>query len=356
MAPILDNELLRLARTYKGKSQKDFSEDLGVSQSLISGIEKSTKPLSEDIVSKLQSEFGQNFFKQKLHYPQLKVYYRASANIPKKYTDLFESRLQIIANHISILLEAVEIPENKIPLIDLEDFNNDAEYLANEIRDYFGLGRKPIEDIVRLLEKSGVVIFFYDFDFISSQNKHFDGVSFYVNGVPVILINDKIQNARKVFTICHELLHLIAHNHSQAFLSKERDIEKEANQFASEFIAPKSALRGEFTRLSFDKLFELKAYWKISIGALLYKAKETVLTAEQYKRWATAFSRYRKNEPNDFEISKPVLLKKMFDCFESTLDENEDFHDELYISKKVFDDIYGTLNDGKSKAKMRIVM
>jgi Zn-dependent peptidase ImmA (M78 family)/plasmid maintenance system antidote protein VapI len=355
MASILKNDTLKLARNYFGLNQKEFARKLDISQALVSNLEKSLKPLTEDIIEKLKDEFGETFFSQVMSTPNLKVHYRASATVAKKYTDLFEARLLIISNKIEQLLEYVEIPENKIPQKNLEDFQLDSEYLANEVRDYFGLGRKPIEDIVKLLETNGVIVYFFDYDFISEQNKSFDGVSFYVKGVPVILVNDKIQNARKVFTLAHELCHLIIHNHNDFFISNERDMEKEANKFASEFLAPKSALRGEFTRLSTEKLFELKAYWKISVGALLYKAKETTLTQDQYRRWVTFFAPYRKKEPQDISINKPVLLKKMFQVCQEDIGSETEFFDEFGISKKIFEDVYSTLID-KERTKLKIIL
>jgi Zn-dependent peptidase ImmA (M78 family) len=36
------------------------------------------------------------------------------------------------------------------------------------------------------------------------------------------------------------------HNSNIPFITPERDIEKEANTIASEFLAPKAALRGKF--------------------------------------------------------------------------------------------------------------
>lgn len=355
MATILKNDTLKLARNYFGLNQKEFAEKLGISQALVSNLEKSLKPLTDDIVEKLKDEFGENFFSQRISSPLLKVHYRASASVAKKYTDLFESRLLIMSNNIEELLEHVEIPENLVPQKDLEDFQLDAEYLANEVREYFGLGRKPIEDLIFLLEKNGVIIYFFDYDFISEQNKYFDGVSFYIKGVPVILINNKIQNARKIFTIAHELGHLIMHNHNDFFISKERDIEKEANSFASEFLAPKGALRGEFTKLTLEKLFDLKAYWKVSIGALLYKAKDISLSPDQYKRWVMSLAPYRKHEPNDFEIGKPVLLKKMLDVCQTDIGNENEFFKIFGLSKKIFSEVYSTLIE-RDKPKMKIIL
>ncbi|KOS07224.1 hypothetical protein AM493_15155 [Flavobacterium akiainvivens] len=354
-AIILKNDTLKLARNYFGLNQKEFAKKLEISQALVSNLEKGLKPLTSDIIEKLKDEFGESFFSQMMSSPNLKVHYRASATVAKKYTDLFEARLLIISNKIEQLLEYVEIPENKIPQLDLENFQLDAEYLATEIRDYFGLGRKPIEDLVRLLESNGVVVYFFEYDFISAQNKSFDGVSFYVKGVPVILINNKIQNARKVFTLAHELCHLIAHNHNDTIISNERDIEKEANVFASEFLAPRTALRSEYRGLTLSKLFQLKAYWKISVGALLYKAKGTILSEDQYRRWVTMLAPYRKNEPHDIDINTPVLLRKMLNVCQEDIGDEAEFYREFGLSKKIFEEVYSTLVD-RDRPKMKIIL
>lgn len=351
----LNDETLKLARNYLGLNQKDFAKKIGFSQALISSIEKSRKPLTEEVITKLKREFGKTFFSQKTYEPNLKVHYRASTTVAKKYTDLFESRLRIMSNNISEVIEYVNIPDNRIPQKDLEDFQLDAEYLANEVRDYFNLGRKPIKELVRLLESNGVIVYFFDYEFITAQNKNFDGVSFYVSGIPIILINKKVQNARKVFTLAHELGHLIMHNHNDFFISKDRDIEKEANVFASEFLAPKNALRGEFSYLSLEKLFQLKSYWRLSIGALLYKAKETTLSYDQYRRWITRLAPYRKHEPNDFSIEEPVLLKKMFEVCKSDISDEDLFYRELGLSKSIFEEIYSTIID-KEKPKLKIIL
>jgi Zn-dependent peptidase ImmA (M78 family) len=252
------------------------------------------------------------------------------------------------------LLNYVDINKNNIPKLDIEDYKRDAKYLANEVRSYFNLGRKPIENFVHLLEKNGVIIYFYDYDFISQQLKTFDGVSFYVSGVPVILINNKIQNARKMFTLAHELGHLIMHNHNDFIIPKDRNVEKEANVFASEFIAPENALRGEFARLTLEKLFLLKSYWKLSIGALLYKAKSMTLTDYQYRRWVTRLAPYRKHEPHDFDLDKPVLLKRMFEVTKEDIGSDM-FFEDLYLSKFLFEEIYSTLIE-KQRPKLRIIL
>jgi Zn-dependent peptidase ImmA (M78 family) len=69
------------------------------------------------------------------------------------------------------------------------------------------------------------------------EDEKFDGVSFITEkGFAVIVINKNFPNDRKRFTLAHELVHLLLHNESNSPISTFRDKEKEANDFATEFL------------------------------------------------------------------------------------------------------------------------
>lgn len=351
----MNAENITLARKYLGLNQKQFAETVNVSQALISQIENGLKVVPNEIIDALTPILGETFFYQKSSNPNLKVHYRVSSTIAKSILNSFEARIELISNNINALLETVDIPENRIPQLDLEDFELDAKYVANEVRTFLGLGRKPVGDLVNLLEKSGVVVHFYDFDFISEQNKTLDGVSFLMAGVPVILVNNKIQNARKYFTIAHELGHIVMHLPEDIIVTKNRDIEKEANEFASEFLVPTEAIREELYNISIDKLLMLKHKWKISAAALLYKAKEISLSYDQYRRWVQRTASWRKREPMDIEINKPLLLKTMLDVCKNEFDGANDLYLQLGINSHIFNDLYGDLYE-KQTSKLKIVI
>lgn len=351
------NDNLKLVRNYLGLNQIELAEKLGISQALISQIETGVKPITEEIIKELQPTFDNNFFLQKQSNPNLRVHYRISSSIAKRITDAFEARLQIISNNIVSLLEIIDIPAFRLPEIDLEDFGLDAKYVASEIRSFLGVGNRPIEDLVSLLEKQGVIVHFYDYDFVSEQTKTLDGVSFIVSGVPVILVNNKIQNARKNFTIAHELGHIIMHLPQSIILRKDRDIEKEANEFASEFLAPASEIRPELINLSIDRLFMLKYKWKLSAAAILYKAKDLVLTQDQFRRYIQKMAPYRKHEPQDIDISKPMLLKKMFDICANELGGLDELTQEIGINRIIYRELYKVnAPDSEQIRRLKVMM
>lgn len=339
-ATIFNNETLRLARDYFGLSQTSFGKKINTKQSIISNIENGERPLELDQTKHLNDHFTEQFFKNEVNLPSQKLFYRKLASTSKSLVSAFEARLTLISMSISRLLDIIDIPENKLPTIDLEDHKFDYEYLASEIRLKFGVLRGPINDIVSLLEKNGVIIHFFDFDFISGENRKFDGVSTYVNGVPLILINNKIPNSRKVFTIAHEIAHLIFH--FDFIISEERNKEKEADSFAAAFLAPKLEVQSIFKRLNKDKLFILKRTWKMSAAAILYRTKDIGnITQDWYNKCVFWLAPYRKQEPYEFDIEKPSLLKKII-----TLAQNEtnfSFLKDLGFKESIVVELFSTI-------------
>ena len=319
---------IKIVRDFYGLNQSQFAKLLGISQPVISKLEKGDKNLEENQIEKFKEYFEPSFFKRNVENVNQKLFYRKLSSITKTKLALFESRLNLLHNTISEALEIIDLDADGLPKINTDDFIKekngefkiDFEYLATEIRLKFGIGRGPINNIVDLLESKGIIIHFFDYDFISSDNNKFDGVSFYVKGIPVILVNDKIPNSRKVFTIAHELGHLLLH--FEDLISIDRDIEAEANHFAASFLAPekdiKSSLRQQTLR-----------FWMMKLAPI------------------------RKQEPLEFEIAKPTLLNKMFKLLESETDNG--FYKQLGFTEKLREELFGKDNL-PLRTKLKIVL
>ena len=87
----------------------------------------------------------------------------------------------------------------------------------------------------------------------------------------------------------------------------------------------------------------------------IIQSKRNYLTQDQYRRWVTYFAPYRKSEPNDITINKPVLLKKMFQVCQEDIGSETEFLNEFGLSKKIFEDVYSTLIE-KERTKMKIIL
>lgn len=349
----LNGSSLKAIREFYGKNQSYFAKELGISQPTMSKIEKGEKPLEHEHIKLFSEYFTEKFFQNTHETAPQQLYYRKLSSINKTTINLFESRINLIYGAIKKGLDIVDLESDSkgLPRIDPEQFNLDFEYIATEIRLRLGIGRGPILNIIEVLEAYGVFIHFFEYDFISEENRKFDGVSFYADGAPVILINKKIPDSRKVFTIAHELGHLIMHFDS--IINMERDIEKEANKFAAAFLAPEKDIKKDLRQLTLAKLEALKLEWNMSISALVYRAYTLQTISDQTLRWwMMKLAPIRKNEPHEFKLPAPALMSEMIKLLNEETDHG--FFNDLGYTPKLQQELFN-INHNTSKLKLKIV-
>lgn len=358
-------ERIKLARESRGYSQSSLSREMkSASQVLLSKIEKGLSNATDDVLTELSKTLNypkEFFYKKHDVYPLKHFYFRKNLGTGMKKAKILESQINIISGNICDLLDAVEI-EIDLPYTDIHKKELSPEQMAYRVREYFNLPKGPIKDLIKTIEKQGVIIHYFDF----SSDIKISGVSFITSsGAPVIIINENIPNSRKVFTIAHELGHILMH-FKGSIISETRNVENEADRFASSFLAPSDEIKPHLYNLTEEKLGDLKRYWKISIQALLYKAKDLkTLTPDQYRRWVTKISYYgwRKKEPLEFEISEPKLLNKMLvlhlDNLEYTKKElikmfglSISEFDKIYLQP--FQNLHKYLNEDDKVRKLKI--
>lgn len=306
-------ERIKLARESRGYSQSALSKLLDtISQSMLSKIEKGFAECSLETLNEISSVLNYPisfFYKKHQAYYIKEFYYRKNLSTTLTKNKILEAKVNIISSHFSELLDNVEVDVN-LPYTDIKEYDLTPERFAEQVRGIFMLPKGPITDLINLLEKRGVIIHELDFD----ETFKFSGINFHTReGIPVIMVNRNHSNSRKNFTIAHELGHLLMH---EKFIVSDnmKEIESEANRFASNFLMPRSDIKADLFGLTDSKLGSLKRYWKVSIQSLIYRAKDLgCISPDQYRRWVTKISYYgwRKKEPFEFPISEPYLLGKI---------------------------------------------
>jgi len=246
------------------------------------------------------------------------TYFRAPFSSNKK--DLYSQRIKAkyVAFIKSCLSEYVDFRLLNIPRFSDVD---DIERIANQTRDYWGLGQEPIPDMVSLLERNGIIVSEF-----SSEGRTID--AFYQYGelfgceyYCVVLGTDKLTFARRQFSAAHELAHILLHEHNNDIDELSRDDfrkrELEANRFASAFLLPREAfehdVRPYCNKLSF--YIELKRKWKVSISAMIMRASDIeAISANQYQYLMRQMSQkgWRTKEPLDeyMVVKRPKALKQ----------------------------------------------
>jgi len=337
---------ITFAREYRKLSQSELSSKIkGLSQSNLSKFEKGMGFLSDEVLERIIKylNFPEDFFKQSICNTVENAHYRRKASVLKSERTYIDLSNKLIGYLIDQMSDSLVFPAFNFKFIDLEEGYTPV-LAAQYIRRFLKLDDRPVSDIISLLEKNGIFIVEIDEDV-----DVFDGVSFLTdNGIPVIIINKNFSNDHKRYTIAHELGHIIMHSSREFIFSEKRDKEKEANEFAGEFLMPAEIIKNSLRYLRLSSLLELKRYWLTSMASIVKRAKNLgMIGDEKYKYFNIELSRkgYKKEEPLNVYIDKPTLFKEAYKIHRQDLQYSDEelaqsFKLPLDIIKRffVFDD------------------
>lgn len=347
----MDNRQLVLAREYRGLTQTQLSNSItGLSQPNLSRFEKGLDVLSEAVQQRIIDFLGfpNDFYIRRVGNVIDNAHYRKKANIAKSLINNFEISCRLIGYMVDELAETLEFPAFKLAQLDVDD-GYDPTYIAQYNRRILMLKPDdPVKNIFNLLESYGVIVSEIDAD------QKFDGVSFISDkGYPVIIINKNYSNDRKRFTLAHELGHILIHNNNNP-ISSYRDKEKEANQFASEFLMPESAIKNTLRGIRLSDLAQLKQYWLTSMASLIRRARDlNCIDENRYKYFLIEMSRTGQNrvEGVNVFIDQPEIILKAINIFKEELGySNGELSDYFALPEEVWTDLLGL-----SRKKLRVL-
>ncbi len=355
MEKLFNSEILKLLRKSKSLSQKEICEQLGQSQANYSKIEHGILPPSEIFIEQVSSFFQvvpSFFFQDERTYSPLNPYHRSRSTLQIGDRDRVEAIANIYRIHLKKLLEVVEIPFNLLPIQVSE--NNTPEAIARLTRRNLRLPNGPINNVTKILEDNGIFIISFDF-----ETELLDGFTIHGNDnvLPLIFFNATFPGERIRFTAAHELGHLVMHQ--QLETEDNREIEKEANLFAAEFLMPQHDILQELrfmntNKLSLEFLLRLKMKWKVSMSALLKRIEDlNIITKNQAQYlWMQISSKgYRKAEPYPIPIESPSLLNELLNIYKNDLQYSEQ---DMAALLKITPDAYFDYFE-KNKTRFKLV-
>ena len=337
---IFNGHRLKMARIYRNMNMAELADKIGITKQAISQFENNLikpKPDAEfSIISVLK--FPRTFFYQKDD--NIKIYntfFRALSSTSAIDKKTQEIKTKMIVQIYNFLCEYLDLPVVNIPKI--ED-KSDIEAVAQNIRDYWGIGNQPIPNMVNLIENNGIIVsaFDVDSDKIDAFTQVHD-INTY-RQYCVVVGNNKKSAARRNFDIAHELGHIILHsdieNLNELPPDELKKIEDEANQFAAAFLMPKNAFYADLENaVDLISYIGLKRKWNVSIAAMLIRAKslERISIAEYQKMMKSmSYRKWRVHEPLDDElkISQPTLFLSAIEVlFENNIMTPQSFMSSL---------------------------
>jgi Zn-dependent peptidase ImmA (M78 family)/DNA-binding XRE family transcriptional regulator len=313
----INPRMLILARESRGLSQTELSNRLNISQGKLSKAEKGEQTINDSTLNDLAKELDyptQFFFQSTPSSPVSHYYYRKKITIPKKVLAKMESNIKIFRNNIDVLMDSVELPDYRVPTFDPSE--DTPEEIARKARYILKIPSGPIENLTNALERNGILIIKTDL-----FNQKTDGLSTITDkGTHIIYLNERMPNDRQRFSLAHELGHMIMHFDIPIDSQK---VEEQADRFASEFLMPEKEIKSSLRNLTFNKLGDLKRYWKVSMRALVRRAKDLgLLNDNEYRNFQINFSRrgMNKSEPIPLPIEKPFVLNHIVNLHLTELD------------------------------------
>ena len=178
--------------------------------------------------------------------------------LPQEILKLYRNA-KVMQLNLSELLNDQKIKENTI----LDDFRlsneTDIQSLIFDLRKYLGIdyetqigwknSNEAFKSWRKVLEENGIFIFKDAF-----KNDDYSGFCIYDEKYPTVMINNSTPKTRQIFTLFHELAHLLLKSGGIDIKDKEifnrgedyfSDIEVKCNQFAGEFLVPNSWFKHE---------------------------------------------------------------------------------------------------------------
>jgi len=348
------------ARLASRLNQSELANLVGVSRQAISAYEQGGKTPEPATMRMLASALDQpvSFF-TKADAPTFGTH---SVNFFRKTgadTKRRNMACEVYANWLSRTAYVFD-PVVNFPAVDLPGFepqssgsstydDDEIEEIAEKVRDHFGLGLGPISNVIRLLEAKGVVI-----GRVQIPGENIEAFSFWSGVRPFIfLASDKDSGARARFDAAHELAHLVLHRWVGADEIEDRDrlreIEAEADRFAGAFLLPRQSFPNEVYSPRLMAFVDLKARWKASIQAMIYRCKDIGIFDEQqiinlYKQ--LSFKKWRKTEPLDgpggIPLEQPLLLRKIAELVvESGHRKKDEIKSGLAFSPSIIEQLAG---------------
>jgi len=187
---------------------------------------------------------------------------------------------------------------------------------AKKLDEAFRYWRKKVE------EKLGIFVFQF-----SMPENELDGFSYAFDQLPyAVVVNNKKVSARKIFTLFHELSHILKHTSgickTDPLSSEERfNIELKCNSFAGEFLIPRESIKVTDTA---DGIYELAKSFNVSGEVYLRRlsderkiSKDTFFNLlEEVRAKSNSFKRAKQNDNSPRSrvvLSKSARGNKFFD-------------------------------------------
>jgi Zn-dependent peptidase ImmA (M78 family) len=235
------------------------------------------------------------------------VHHRKRASLGAQALRRIHAQLALSRLQTRALVAAVAVEQpHRFRHIEVDDLDTAAD-AARSLRKEWELPAGPVARLVEVIEEAGGFVLIRDL-----ETRELDAVSQWANGeAPLFLLNQHAPTDRFRWSLTHELGHIVMHTEPGSSSVQER----QADEFASEFLMPASSIRaGLQGEVDLNKLLSLKQQWGVSMAALARRALSLGVIGDwQYRNLMIEMSAlgYRTQEPGLIAAERPWRLRTL---------------------------------------------
>ncbi len=298
----------RVARKKRRLTKTRLAQILDVNLRAVGSYESGEYAPSSETAAQLAQvlRFPIDFFYgEDLHEPTLEAAsFRSLARMSASTRDA-----ALASGSLSMLLSDWMEHRFDLPACNIPDLRGEsAELAASLLREEWGLGERPIRNMIHLVESKGVRLFS-----MAEESNDVDAFSLWRDATPFIFLNTMKSAERSRFDAAHELGHLVLHR--QAGIHG-KEAESEANRFASAFLMPRGSILALAPVLpNLRALIKLKKQWIVSVAALANRLHTLGRIKDwHYRNLCIEISQrgYRTTEPEPAAPEMSIVLPKIF--------------------------------------------
>lgn len=298
----VNGEIIRWAREFYNMSPDEAAQAVGVDISRYMNWENGTEHPTYAKLKKISDVFRKPsavfFFPEPPQLPSIKGDLRT---LPDEIVNSFSKNVIIQfekAKVYQLSLEELYGSKESI-IVQRSSFPKDIDQLCSFFRMQLEF---PIS--AQKARKSTKVVFeifrekFYDLGIYvfkdAFKDNRISGICLNDDHFPVIVINNSMSFARQIFTLFHELYHLISDtsgaeiirdDYYVALNNQQTEIERACDTFANAFLVPMDDFRQELKKkpINEDRIEELATLYSVSKEAIMYKLyKMEKITPAEY--------------------------------------------------------------------------
>ncbi|MGV9798329.1 ImmA/IrrE family metallo-endopeptidase [Mycobacterium sp. NPDC003449] len=257
----LNPERIQIARMRRGLTKLELAQRINVTARTITKYETEAAPATAAPALSAALEFPVGYFQRAdaAMVNAAQVSFRAARRATARPREA-----AVAAGVAGVEIDRWISRRFALPALDLPDLACcDPREAAQMLRAMWGLGTRPLPNLVQLCESRGVRVYT-----LPPFADAVDAYSIWYDEVPYVFLTRCKAPERIRFDLAHELGHLALHRDVPAETTAE---ERAADAFASEFLLHAESL-SEYLRCnpSFEELLTVRTQFKVSAMALAY--------------------------------------------------------------------------------------